>query len=786
MATDGSITFSTKLDNSELEKDIANTEKKIKELEKALEQSESDRNVIVEKLEAADKAIKETERNIEQLKATAASAEEIDAQKAILNEQLDAAVEIAEQYYKADANVALLTKELDAARGKQKQLGAEYASSYTKAASNFNTGMTSMNARFDAFMGKITKRIKKLFVFSFIFGALASLKSYLMSAVQENERFQAATANLKAVLAGLATPILNVVIPALTAVVNVISVMLTTLARLVDMVFKTDFVQQIQAAQNAAMTSQQAADATDDETKATKKLTKAKKEAVRWLAAFDELNVMQKQNDNESDAPLDPVGNAGAGGVGGGVGAFDIGKIDESLAEIMLILGAALMAVGAILAFSGINIPLGITLMAIGALMVYTAAVEQWDKLPQELRDTINMALIITGIVLIVLGAVLAFSGIATPLGIGMIAAGALMLWTAVALNWDSMSAEMQGTVSALMVILGAALLVIGAILTFSGAGTPLGIGLMLLGAASLAAVAAINWKTMPDEIRRTVTEIMVILGAALLVIGAILALSGVGVTLGVGLMLVGAASLAAAAALNWETMPQQVRDTVSTIMAIIGGALIVIGIILCVTGVGIPLGVALILAGAASLVAAAAINWNFLQDKIKDIWNGIVQWFNTTVAPIFTAEWWENKFKSIVNGLISMLNSGLNAFGGFLNDLGGGISDILNFFGVTGYSFSIGMPQIPYLAQGAVIPPNREFMAVLGDQSNGTNLEAPENLIRQIVREESGVGSGEIVNLLNQMLVALQARQTLECDGYTLAKVVNQRNQTNTRIYGY
>jgi hypothetical protein len=76
--------------------------------------------------------------------------------------------------------------------------------------------------------------------------------------------------------------------------------------------------------------------------------------------------------------------------------------------------------------------------------------------------------------------------------------------------------------------------------------------------------------------------------------------------------------------------------------------------------------------------------------------------------------------------------------------------------------------------------------MAVLGDQSNGTNLEAPENLIRQIVREESGVGSGEIVNLLNQMLVALQARQTLECDGYTLAKVVNQRNQVNTRIYGY
>lgn len=47
--------------------------------------------------------------------------------------------------------------------------------------------------------------------------------------------------------------------------------------------------------------------------------------------------------------------------------------------------------------------------------------------------------------------------------------------------------------------------------------------------------------------------------------------------------------------------------------------------------------------------------------------------------------------------------------------------------------------PQIPYLATGAVIPPRAPFMAMLGDQSNGRNLEAPEELLRQIVREESG-----------------------------------------------
>ena len=43
--------------------------------------------------------------------------------------------------------------------------------------------------------------------------------------------------------------------------------------------------------------------------------------------------------------------------------------------------------------------------------------------------------------------------------------------------------------------------------------------------------------------------------------------------------------------------------------------------------------------------------------------------------------------------------------------------------------------PQIPKLAQGAVIPPNREFLAVLGDQKSGTNIEAPLSTIEQALR---------------------------------------------------
>lgn len=47
-------------------------------------------------------------------------------------------------------------------------------------------------------------------------------------------------------------------------------------------------------------------------------------------------------------------------------------------------------------------------------------------------------------------------------------------------------------------------------------------------------------------------------------------------------------------------------------------------------------------------------------------------------------------------------------------------------------------VPTVPYLAKGAVIPPRSEFLAVLGDQKQGNNIETPEALLRKIVREET------------------------------------------------
>jgi hypothetical protein len=97
------------------------------------------------------------------------------------------------------------------------------------------------------------------------------------------------------------------------------------------------------------------------------------------------------------------------------------------------------------------------------------------------------------------------------------------------------------------------------------------------------------------------------------------------------------------------------------------------------------------------------------------------------------------------------MINSIILAINNFLSGAVGGINAlILSMNKIPGINIqTLTVPQIPYLAKGAVIPPNAEFLAMLGDQRSGRNIEAPEDLIRQIVREETaGMGAGQEITI--------------------------------------
>ena len=110
---------------------------------------------------------------------------------------------------------------------------------------------------------------------------------------------------------------------------------------------------------------------------------------------------------------------------------------------------------------------------------------------------------------------------------------------------------------------------------------------------------------------------------------------------------------------------------------------------------------------------------------------------------------WLNEKTGGAVNGVIGIINRMIAAVVNGINALFSLLSFNINLPGGNSIGLSLpqfDIPQIPYLAQGAVIPPNREFMAVLGDQKSGNNIEAPEDLIRKIVREETAnMGGGDI-----------------------------------------
>lgn len=138
---------------------------------------------------------------------------------------------------------------------------------------------------------------------------------------------------------------------------------------------------------------------------------------------------------------------------------------------------------------------------------------------------------------------------------------------------------------------------------------------------------------------------------------------------------------------------------------------------------------------------------WSTVGNLVEKIKNGIVGKFTSAknkVVDIFGGI--RDTIRNILNKVIGIVNRAI----GTVNSAIGGIESAFSFgpwevptpFGKKTIGFSATFPRVPtvpYLAKGAVIPPRSEFLAVLGDQKQGNNIETPEALLRKIVREETG-----------------------------------------------
>ena len=199
----------------------------------------------------------------------------------------------------------------------------------------------------------------------------------------------------------------------------------------------------------------------------------------------------------------------------------------------------------------------------------------------------------------------------------------------------------------------------------------------------------------------------------------------------------------------------------------------------------------------AADLVGSA---FSAAWEKITGIWQSAGEWFSGTV------------FGSIVDGAIGAVNDivgffsdmassvadTINSIGGWLSDLAASAGEL--FSGMTSFNF-----HIPFLAEGAVIPPNRKFAAVLGDQRSGMNIEAPEKLLRKIVRQEAapvrtlrgsadetlseaisdGGTNGLVLSVLDEILDAVIAGHDIVLDDVNVGKSVRRIINQQGRIAG-
>lgn len=740
---DGSVVVEVNVDDKQAQKELNSITQKIERISEKLKDQNTGKTEIVNQSAQLGAQLDAAKAKLEYMKSgqeffTSDSILGQEKNVSALQKEFDAA---ADKLDKANEKIRETERRLNAAKEKaadlQKQVAGAQKSAQALAPTTKALSPAAEKAEksFDKLVGRIKGLAKRVFIFTIITAALRKIKQYMWSAIQTNDDAMNAVARLKGELRTLAQPIVNIAIPAFTALAKIITYTLTGASRLLSLLFGSTY-----------SASKKAAKSLNDQQNAIEGVGSAAKKASKYLAPFDELNTISGND-------------AGGGSESGGNAVNFDSDIGSGVNAVMaLMTGIALLAIGAILTFSG-HVGVGIAMMVAGALTVYGVYASDGGEAAKTLVETgLSKILIAIGPMIAILGVVLMMTG-NIPWGLGLLIAGiALFAVGEVAENWDLLSTNLVGALANMLIDISPYIALFGAVLLFVPGQQFLGIGLIIAGIA-LFAVGEVgaNWELLGTNLTSALTKIFSEISPYIAVFGLLLAMVPGMMALGIGMIIAGVAMFAVSAiAPNWDSITQALRGPLGKTLAMIGGFLVVLGLMLIFSGVGIPLGVGMLLAGGVSLAAAIAPNWNFIIGKIKYVWQKIKEFWNSYIAPIFTAAWWQNIGKNIMNGLISGIERGINWVLGGVSDMVNGITGILNKIpGVNIGRVNWGNVHIPRLAQGAVIPANREFLAVLGDQKRGTNIEAPADLIRQIVREEvknSGGGGNHITIVLDSV----------------------------------
>ena len=686
------------------------------------------------------------------------------------------------------AKIAQLKAELQQLTGAASSMGVKTAAASTKAAQ----GLKKFGTR-------IAGIIKSAVIFSLLYKVMQSVVKLFQNILMSDEEFRQDWEELKAAFYTAAYPIINLIVPAIKYIVQQVgdwAVSIGKVAAALQGISYSELVDQAKA-------SKEAADNYADMEKSSKKTADNVK---KQLASFDDIQILSSGNEEEQ--------GTGAAGFEG-LKEYDTSGEKSVLDDLMTAIGGALAAVGLILLFKG-QIGWGLGFIVAGA--AFWAISEIWgeDYDTSSVSQTINNIMQTLGVSLAAVGIILLLKG-QVGWGIGFLIGGAAIWSISEIWGEDTDLSNASVVVENIMQTIGVSLAAVGLILLTKGIFT-WGIGFIVAGAAIWSITEFATGEFSEEPIVNTLVKIMGIAGTALAALGIILLVFGQ-IPWGIAMLATGAVMLATALALNDEAIVEAIRGPLGVIMAIVGAALLVLGIILVCTGVGIPLGIALIAAGAASLVTVVAVNWDAIVDWvkgavdavigwvetygmlvlgifliltgvgigfgikviwdwlstsaengnptskaivdwIKGVWESVKSFWNEYIAPVFTSKFWLDLAKKCANGLIDGFESAINGIIGMFEKMINWIVDGLNKISfdvpdwvplIGGKTFGFNIPRanfgrisIPRLAQGTVVPPNKEFMAVLGDNKKEHEIVSPVSTMKQAFMEAMVEMGGE------------------------------------------
>lgn len=575
---------------------------------------------------------------------------------------------------------------------------------------------------------RVKSVVRSALVFTVITQALTKVRDWAKNVVMVNSDARESIAQLKGALLTLAQPLVSVIVPAFTLLVKVITAVVLQITRLVALISGKS----IKATANSAK-------ALNKETSALKGTGRAAKKAASQLAAFDEINQIS----------TDTADNAGGGASADAI-TPDFSYMDDISDRLKKIADAVmLIAAGLALWKISSSLPgvLGTILQKLGGILIAVGGlILLWDGLSDAWNNGVNwgnLLEMLAGTAALAGGLAIAFGKVGA--GIGLVVSGAALLVTA----FHDM---MKGGMNLENTLMSVAGLMIGGlgIAVLTGSWIPL-----LIAAIASLLVAVVN---AYGDTEQFVDGIKAMLDGFVDFFAGIFtgdidrAMGGIEKIFkglqNVLFSIVDALKNMFLSFLDWldEKTGGKLHRIIEFIKSLVTGAFTFIKDFIGNAMAAIKK----IFTGIVKFLSGAFTNdWDKAWEGIKDIFDGISTAIKGTWA-------------SVINAIIRALN--------WLIDKANKISFTVPSWapGLGGKHIGVNIPkinelQIPKLAQGAVIPPNKEFLAVLGDQKSGTNIETPLATMVEAFKQAMSESGGSATTVVIQLDGKEIARSTVK-----------------------